>query len=234
MLVTAEFEGGKRRALEYISELAVLLNITKEDIVFLANLARVILTQDLSEYKIDTPNNYSVFDCYLKNFESEFDIQLIEVPCVIVEVRGFTIQGKYAWLIDNYAINKNDLNKDDELELRLNQIKAMSDMSNMFHSEATEPSIYLSEIISINNWDISKVSDMSNLFSNCTLLKSIPDISNWDISNVKDLSHLFSNCASLEKLPNNISLWNTKKVEKLNHLFYYCVSLKELPDISQW
>jgi len=108
MLVTAEFDGGKRRALEYISELAVLLNITKEDIIFLANLARVILTQDLSEYKIDTPNNYSVFDCYLKNFESEFDIQLIEVPCVIVEVRGFTIQGKYAWLIDNYAINKNE------------------------------------------------------------------------------------------------------------------------------
>ena len=77
MLVTAEFDGGKRRALEYISELSVLLNITKEDITFLANLARVILTQDLNEYKIDVQTDTSLYDCYLVNFLSEFDIQLI-------------------------------------------------------------------------------------------------------------------------------------------------------------
>jgi len=84
MLVTAEFDGGKRRALEYISELAVLLNITKEDIVFLANLARVILTQDLNEYKLDVQTNTSLYDCYLANFLSEFDIQFIEVPYSII------------------------------------------------------------------------------------------------------------------------------------------------------
>ena len=84
MLVTAEFDGGKRRALESISELAVLLNIPKEDIIFLANLARVILTQDLNEYKIDVQTNTSLYDCYLANFLSEFDIQFIEVPYSII------------------------------------------------------------------------------------------------------------------------------------------------------
>ncbi|MBQ5562110.1 MAG: hypothetical protein IIT39_01830, partial [Clostridia bacterium] len=80
MLVTAEFYSGKQRALEYISELAILLNITKKDIIFLANLARVILTQDLNEYKIDVQTDTSLYDCYLVNFLSEFDIQFIEVP----------------------------------------------------------------------------------------------------------------------------------------------------------
>jgi hypothetical protein len=102
MLVTAEFDGGKRRALEYISELAVLLNITKEDIIFLANLARVILTQDLSEYKTDIPNTYSVFDCYLEKFESEFDIQLIEMSYNIVEGTGFP----KIFVINHYEINE--------------------------------------------------------------------------------------------------------------------------------
>ena len=106
MLVTAEFDGGKRRALEYISELAVLLNITKEDIIFLANLARVILTQDLSEYKIDTPNNYSVFDCYLKNFESEFDIQVIKVQYRIEEEQTRVITYTFV-LVDNFYMDKN-------------------------------------------------------------------------------------------------------------------------------
>lgn len=111
MLVTAEFDGGKRRALEYISELAVLLNITKEEIIFLANLARVILTQDLSEYKIDTPNNYSVFDCYLKNFESEFDIQLIEVLHKVVwEERIMYGYSNVNFYVDNYMIEDEKLN----------------------------------------------------------------------------------------------------------------------------
>ena len=99
MLVTAEFDGGKRRALEYISELAVLLNITKEDIVFLANLARVILTQDLNEYKLDVQTNTSLYDCYLANFLSEFDIQFIEVPYSIIR-KG---RKKTPFFIDNSA-----------------------------------------------------------------------------------------------------------------------------------
>ena len=107
MLVTAEFDGGKRRALEYISELAVLLNITKEEIIFLANLARVILTQDLSEYKTDIPNNYSVFDCYLKKFESEFDIQLIEVPYYILASNRSPSPHCPRFYFDHYKIDEN-------------------------------------------------------------------------------------------------------------------------------
>ena len=103
MLVTAEFDNGKRRALEYISELSVMLNIDKKDITFLANLARVILTQDLNEYKLDVQTNTSLYDCYLANFLSEFDIQFIEVPYSIIR-KGRLRRGSLL-VIDNADIN---------------------------------------------------------------------------------------------------------------------------------
>lgn len=78
MMVAAGFERGKRRAMEYISQLAVMLNIGKDEIEFLANLARVVLTQDLNEYKTDKLNVYgNVFDCYINVFEPYFSITLI-------------------------------------------------------------------------------------------------------------------------------------------------------------
>ena len=78
MMIAAGFENGKRRAMEYISQLAVMLNVSKDDIEFLANLARVVLTQDLNEYKTDKLNVYGdIFDFYIDTFAYSFDIQLI-------------------------------------------------------------------------------------------------------------------------------------------------------------
>ena len=173
-----------------------------------------------------SPNLKKIKDNKIKIFGKKF-YENNRYNCSMV------IKNKEYPISEYYTKNKNDLNKDDELELRLNQIKAMSDMSNMFHSEATEPSIYLSEIISINNWDISKVSDMSNLFSNCTLLKSIPDISNWDISNVENISNLFYHCINLVSIP-DISKWKIDNVRNMSYLFYDCKGIVSLPDISNW
>lgn len=79
MLIAASFNKNRRRGMEYISELSVLLKIDKKDMTFLANLARVILTQNLREYKTDIPNCYgTLFDCYIVNFKNEFKIELIE------------------------------------------------------------------------------------------------------------------------------------------------------------
>ncbi len=78
MLIAAQFDNGKRKAMEYIAELASLMNVTKEQITFLSNLARVILTQDFNEYKKDVPNEYiGLFDCYLCNIENESEIELL-------------------------------------------------------------------------------------------------------------------------------------------------------------
>lgn len=47
--------------------------------------------------------------------------------------------------------------------------------------------------LEISNWDTSKVTDMTNMFSWCTSLKKL-DLSGWDIFNVKDMDYMFNNC----------------------------------------
>jgi len=77
MLIAGFFEKGKNEAYEYISKLCVLLKVGKEQVTFLANMARVILTQDLNEYKCDIPNTYeNLFDCYLNEFDEQFKIEI--------------------------------------------------------------------------------------------------------------------------------------------------------------
>lgn len=86
MLIAASFDKNRRRGMEYISELAVLLKIDKKDMTFLANLARVILTQNLKEYRTNTPICYgALFDCYLNAFSSQFNIRLITAPPFIIK-----------------------------------------------------------------------------------------------------------------------------------------------------
>lgn len=92
MLISAPF--GNKKALTYIAELATWLKIEKQEMVFLAHTARVIITQDLKEYKINTPNHYSALNCYLEPFRKEFDIRKIYVPCVYDSALG-SIRGSY-------------------------------------------------------------------------------------------------------------------------------------------
>ena len=170
----------------------------------------------------------------------------------------FVINEKEYPLFEYYTLTKNDM-KISELEVKLIQINPLKDMSYMFHSEEDDP-IYLSEISSIKNWDTSKVIDMSNLFYNCTSLKSIQGISIWDTSSLTKTTNLFSNCINLTSIDDiskwkmdetiniskmfynckniislhDISNWNTKNVKDMRNIFCNCSSLKALPDISKW
>ena len=48
---------------------------------------------------------------------------------------------------------------------------------------------------------------------------------------VTNVGNIFAECSSLTKLP-DISKWNTDKVNNMNGLFYKCTNLISLPDIS--
>ena len=76
------------------------------------------------------------------------------------------------------------------------------------------------------------VTDISELFAN-TKLTNLPDISNWNTSNITNMSGLFKGCSALFSLP-NISKWDTSKVTNFSSLFMGCSKLEELPDISNW
>ena len=75
ILVSAKFNKRRSEAISYLGELPVLLRMTKDEVLLTSNLARVVITQDLEEYKCEVPNVYDgLFDCYLDDFEFKYEI----------------------------------------------------------------------------------------------------------------------------------------------------------------
>ena len=128
-------------------------------------------------------------------------------------------------------INVKDINLniyDNNLELKLKNIKKITNLSHMFANCSS-----LISLPDIYKWETSKITNMNYLFFGCSSLKSLPDISNWDTSNVIDMQWMFARCSSLKELP-DISKWNMGNVKDLNWMFCGCSSLESLPDISKW
>ena len=71
-----------------------------------------------------------------------------------------------------------------------------------------------------SSWNVSKASDIADIFSWNYQLKSL-DLSSWDVSNVNDMNTIFFGCKSLGWL--DLSNWNTPKVWKVwNNTFGVC------------
>ena len=113
---------------------------------------------------------------------------------------------------------------------------------------------YSSKLETIPKIDISKVTDTSYMFCNCTNLSSIPEldtsnvinmshmfhgeygypmsklitIPNIDTSNVTDMSHMFSQCTSLTSIPE----LNTSNVTDMSYMFSQCTSLTSIPELN--
>ena len=87
--------------------------------------------------------------------------------------------------------------------------------------------------IDLSNFDTTNVTNMSNMFAFCYLLRTLSDISKWNTNNVTNMSHMFFECESLKSLP-DISKWNTNNVTNMSFMFTDCISLESLPDISKW
>ena len=79
----------------------------------------------------------------------------------------------------------------------------------------------------LNDIDISRVTDLSELFSSVTLREFNGDISKWDTSNVKDMSWMFYQ----SKFNGDISKWDTSNVRSMKRMFYYS---EFTGDISKW
>ena len=78
--------------------------------------------------------------------------------------------------------------------------------------------------------DVSKVNDMSDLFTVFNYLKSI-DVSNWNVSNVKYMYGMFAECNSLESI--DVSKWDVSNVETMKCMFDTCKCLESI-DVSNW
>lgn len=83
----------------------------------------------------------------------------------------------------------------------------------------------LTSIIGINNLKTNNVTDMSEMFYECSSLTSL-DLSGFNTSNVTTMSMMFQHCYALREL--NISSFNTSKVTSFFQMFIDCYSLTSL------
>ena len=78
----------------------------------------------------------------------------------------------------------------------------------------------------LNDIDVSKITDMSNLFEG-TVFNG--DISNWDVSNVTNMNAMFYNCLEFNQ---DISVWDVSNVTNMRSMFLNCKAFNQ--DISSW
>ena len=81
--------------------------------------------------------------------------------------------------------------------------------------------------------DIDNITNMCDMFYECSSLSNLPDISKWNTNNVNDMSCMFYQCSSLSNLQ-DFSKWYTNNDTDMSSMFYKCSSLLNIPDISKW
>ena len=88
----------------------------------------------------------------------------------------------------------------------------------------------LTSVGDLSSWNTPKVTTIYGMFSSCSALTTL-DLSSWNTSKVTNMNSMFSSCSSLTTL--DLSSWNTSKVASMNYMFDRCSSLTTL-DLSSW
>ena len=91
----------------------------------------------------------------------------------------------------------------------------------------------LTDLSPISNWNVSSVTNMYGMFSDCTSLTAVPPISGWDVSNVTNMTNTFYNCTSLTDI-SPLSGWDTSGVTNMFIMFNGCKSLTDISPLSGW
>ena len=79
----------------------------------------------------------------------------------------------------------------------------------------------------INTWDVTNITDMSNLFYMKGSFNE--NIADWDTSNVTRMANMFMFCYSFNQ---NIGNWDTSNVTDMSNLFRMATSFNQ--DIGSW
>ena len=105
------------------------------------------------------------------------------------------------------------------------QVRNITSTSNWFQAEW-----YLQEIVGLENLYTANVTDMSEMFANCSSLKTI-DLSHFNTSKVTNMKEIFFLCSELTSL--DVSHLNTSNVTNMGSMFYGCKKLTSI-DVSHF
>lgn len=105
-------------------------------------------------------------------------------------------------------------------------------MSHMF-GDVLSGAMALTAITFGQNFVKNTVTDTSYMFYYCTKLTEL-NIDDWDVSNVTTMSNMFKSCESLTTFgPNALANWNTGKVEDMSQAFRWLKKLTAF-NLEHW
>ncbi len=204
--------------------------------VKMKHLAGDDTSSSANEYEF---NNTSITSIQYSNVEP-IDINKEEKNIVSIPESGYPI---YMWY-DNGTIywwsedNNPSLNVD--ASYMFNDLLNLSNISGVenFDTSSALSLKYLfyrssiTSVMNLQNWDTSKVEDLSWIFKNNLNLLSLDGLENWDTSNVNNLAYAFSYNMALTDM-SAVKYWDVSKVTSMVQLFSSCVVLEEI-DLSNW
>jgi len=85
----------------------------------------------------------------------------------------------------------------------------------------------LTTVPSMNEWDISSITNMSRMFYDASSFNQ--DISTWDTSNVTTMSYMFFNASSFNQ---NIGNWDVSSVTSMYSMFAFATAFNQ--EIGSW
>ena len=197
--------------------------IFKINNIYLGNISKFVELFILDEKDNVLFTKISIFlNKYINKYSSIFE------KCrYITEIKFINNKNFKLYSLDNAFCQCDNLNRiDGLLNFDLNKVTSL---------KATFKScINLKEINGeCFNITENKLKDISEFFSNCKIIKELPNISTINTSNVENMENLFINCNNLMCLP-DISKWNTENVLNMSNMFSHCFKLQDLPDLSKW
>jgi len=196
----------------------------------------------ISEYAI-MKNGYSAksefwnntYKKYIRTITFGNDLSNLPSSCteenLCWDISGSSTQNKkvYGYLIDSgLTVSETDSSTSTTTEKTLYNLYIVSEAPIFAPSSCTEMFREFKNLVQINfnnNFNTSKVTNMSWMFFNCTSLTSL-DLSNFNTSNVTNMSWMFYKCSSLTTL--DLSSFNTSNVTKMWQMFASCSSLTSL------
>ena len=88
-------------------------------------------------------------------------------------------------------------------------------------------------IIGVYKYDTSQVTNMSNMFSGCTMFSCTYGLRYWDVSNVTNMSLMFRSASKISDL-RPFQNWNTSNLTNMSTMFQFASSIKTLDGIKDW
>ena len=91
----------------------------------------------------------------------------------------------------------------------------------------------LTEIVGLDTWDFTGLYklDITSMFRDCKSLETI-DTTGWNLSGITSMNNVFSNCTSLKTIIGHEN-WDLSSTSNMALTFYQCTSLETL-DVTNW